>query len=922
MTLLFTDIEASTQLWERAPDMMEAALERHDAIVRAAIDSAGGYIFKTMGDAFCVAFATCPAAIEAAIAAQSALQGEPWPIGAEIRARMALHTGTCQERDGDYFGPTVNRVARLLAIASGAQVILSGATAELLSDLSRDVATLRDLGPHRLKDLGRPERVFQLEARGIESNLAPLRSLDNPELPNNLPTLLSSFVGREHEVEEVRSLIGASRLVTLTGSGGSGKTRLAVQTAAELLDGKGEGVWLIELACVADEEQVPGAIASVLGMKESGEATALECVVDALAEQDVLLILDNCEHVVGTCAKFAELVIRHCPRVHILATSREPLGVDGERVYRVPSLAVPGDDVETLEEVERYDAIELFASRAADAGYVVGDEDAATVVAICRRLDGIPLALELAAARLSSMSPRQLHDRLDQRFRLLTGGSRHAMARQQTLQAMVDWSYGMLGRPEQSVLQRLSVFLGGFELEAAESVCSSAEVDEFDVVNILHSLVDKSLVVAEQGHANVRFRTLETIRQYGAQKLLETEGDDSVLAVRDRHAAFFLALVEQFRDGAGCGGAEEVAWYRRVDVEIDNLRAMVAHLSETPGRERELLDCALALEFYIGLWGRVELVPPVLAALERFDEAPSAFLAEATLMCAGMVDGFYGFESMQRERSVGLFNRALDMARQVGATGVEAMALAMQSTRVGRERRFDEATAMADEALGLAREAGDPMVLERTLFMSSLALVSQVGAEERHRRASLLHEVHDVARHRDDRLMLAVALQHLAYVDLDEGRLDSAKARASESLAYFEELGAQDAFQLARSQFLYIPVLLGEFDAIAPQLRASLRWARRVGPRVPVADMILVAATCATARGDSLVAATLYGARIRLGAEAQSAGRLFKSEKEKSMEDADLATLREHLGDEAFERAFAIGGEFSSAQACEFALGH
>lgn len=335
-------------MWENEPEAMAEALRRHDHVLREAITAAGGYVFKTVGDAFCAAFATPHAALESAITSQEQIAHEAWPTRRPIRVRMALHTGVCEERDNDYYGPVVNRTARLEGVAHGGQVLVSGATAELLGGMVVAGVSLKDLGPHRLKDLGRAEQVFQVEVDSLPSAFPPLRSLDNPELSNNLPSLLSPFVGRDRELAEVRELLGESRLVTLTGAGGSGKTRLALHVAADMLDGSGEGAWLIELASVIDPDQVPATVAAVLGVTAQQGRPLADTLVDTLSDQRLLLILDNCEHLVEASARLADQLSRRCPDVRLLVTSREPLGVDGERVYRVPSLSLPPRDTESL----------------------------------------------------------------------------------------------------------------------------------------------------------------------------------------------------------------------------------------------------------------------------------------------------------------------------------------------------------------------------------------------------------------------------------------------------------------------------------------------------------------------------------------------------------------------------------------------
>ena len=475
VTFLFSDIEGSTALWEQSADSMRPALARHDSLLRQAIEAGGGYVFKTLGDAFCAAFATAPEALAAALSAQIALAGEGWELPTPLLVRMALHTGSAEERDADYFGPPLNRVARLMAAGHGGQVLLSEVTQALVRDaLPRDV-TLGDLDLHRLKDLGRPERVFQLEHPALPADFPPLRSLDNPALPNNLPQQVTSFIGREKQLAEVKALLDRTRLLTLTGSGGSGKTRLSVQAAADVLDQYEGGVWLVELAALADAALVPQSVADVLGVKEQAGGTARQGLLDWLRPKRLLLILDNCEHLVTACAVLAAEILRLCPRVRLLASSREPLGVVGEQVYRVPSLSLPDPkQPQTVESLSQFEAVRLFIERAQAVQYSfsVTDANAPAVAQICWRLDGIPLALELAAARVRALPVEEINTRLDHRFRLLTGGSRTALPRQQTLRALIDWSYDLLNEEEQTLLARLSVFAGGWTLEAAGGVCA------------------------------------------------------------------------------------------------------------------------------------------------------------------------------------------------------------------------------------------------------------------------------------------------------------------------------------------------------------------------------------------------------------------------------------------------------------------
>jgi predicted ATPase/class 3 adenylate cyclase len=561
LTFLFTDIEGSTALLGRLGDGGYAQLlAGHHALVRSALAAHGGREVDTQGDAFFAVFSSPRGCVAAAVQMQQAIAAQAWPGGEQVRVRMGIHCGEAAQTVTGVVGLEVHRAARVAAAGYGGQVLVSEGAAVLVRDGLPAGVALADLGVHRLRDLGRPERIFQLTAAGLLAGFPPLRSLGNPALPNNLPAQLSSFIGRDREVAEVRALVESSRLVTLTGAGGCGKTRLGLQVAAELLDGSGDGVWLAELAAVTDEDAVPAAISQALRLAARPGRPVLEALLDALALQDVLIVADNCEHLIGGCAKTAEAIVRQCPRVHLLATSREPLGIGGEVIYRVPSLSLPGPGDSGPPAAGSSDAVALFAERARAHGVALPVDELAgpLAVSVCRRLDGMPLAIELAAARLRSMSLAELHGRLDQRFRLLTGGSRTALERQQTLRATVGWSYSLLTEAERALLGRLSVFAGGFGLDAAEAMGGSGGLDVLEVADLLGSLVDKSLVVAEPAGGTLRYRLLETVRLFAAEKLAEA---GEAAAVGAAHCAHFLALAEAA--AAPLTGPEQGQWLTR-----------------------------------------------------------------------------------------------------------------------------------------------------------------------------------------------------------------------------------------------------------------------------------------------------------------------------------------------------------------------
>src|SRR5277367_1274055 len=543
VTFLFTDVEGSTRRWEADADEMRIALAAHDEVLRTAIEGHGGWLFKHTGDGVCAAFASPRSAVDAAVAAQRAL---------ELPVRMGIATGEAELREGDYFGGVLNRAARVMAAGHGGQILLADSTAGLLSGVD-----LVDLGPRRLRDLPTPVGVFQVRAAGLRTEFPALRALDAS--PGNLRAATTSLIGRESEVGELQAAVKAHRLVTLTGVGGVGKTRLALEVAARLADEFPDGVWFFDLAAVADPAAVPDAVSAVLGITQQPDKSVSESVAAALEGRVRLLVLDNCEHVLDAAADLGEAILAHSATVKIVATSREGLGIADERLWPVPSLDV-GAGVDSA-------AVALFVERAQHVSprFTVGEDGEATaVVEICRRLDGIPLAIELAASRMASMTASEVRDRLDHRFRLLVG-SRRGLSRHQTLRHAVAWSYDHLDDAEKVLLERCSVFAGGFDLQSACAVAGSS--DEFATLDLLDALVRKSLLVADRSSGRTRFSMLETIRQFAEDQLV-AGGEAS--EIRAAHARYFaerdadiLALWDSPRQRAA---------YDWFTVELANLR--------------------------------------------------------------------------------------------------------------------------------------------------------------------------------------------------------------------------------------------------------------------------------------------------------------------------------------------------------------
>jgi predicted ATPase/class 3 adenylate cyclase len=591
VTFLFTDIERSSELWELHPQAMGRALAQHDDLLRGVFAEHDGQVFKTVGDAFCVAFASPSEAVLSAAAAQRKLATAAWEETGPLRVRMAIHSGEAEQREGDYFGQTLNRLARVLATGHGGQTLLTNVTAEnVRPGLPHDIS-LRDLGERRLKDLSRPERIFQLVIKDLPADFPPLRSLEI--LPNNLPAQVTSFVGRVREVSEVKRLMGTTRLLTLTGPGGTGKTRLSLQVAADILDRFPHGVWLVELATVSDPALLPETIASAVDIREEPGASPLATLTEVLRTRKLLLVLDNCEHLVAACAQIASTLLRHCPDLKIIASSREPLSIEGETVWAVSALAVPEMDLQDsspeFKDLENLEAVQLFVERAAAVrpDFTLTPENAPLVAKICWRLDGIPLALELAAARIKVLPLTQILARLDDRFRLLTGGSRTALPRQQTLGALIDWSYDLLSEPERILLRRLSVFVAGRTLEMVEEVCSGDGLDQADIFDLLSSLVEKSLVMIEPGpKGENRYTMLESIWDYADERLAQ-HGETE--RYRRKHLDYFVGFAETAEPYLT--GPEQKTWLEKLSAEHHNLNRAL----RTSLEKKETISAGLRL---------------------------------------------------------------------------------------------------------------------------------------------------------------------------------------------------------------------------------------------------------------------------------------------------------------------------------------
>ena len=772
VTLLLADVEGSVRLWEADRAAMRTAMKALEELADEAVQEHGGArpVEQGEGDNLVAAFVRASDAVACAVGIQTATERASDAV--RPRFRMAVHTGEVELRDeGRYDGETVNRCARLRDSGHGGQVLLSRTTHDLVADRLPDGVTLTRLGTYRLRDMARPEEVYQVDHPDLGSTFPPLRTLGGP--PNNLPRQLTSFIGREAEMAAVTEILTEARLLTLTGSGGCGKTRLGVQVAASLLDDYPDGVWWVDLARVSDPTLVAGALAVVLGVQEPLAASVAEAVRGHLSTSHSLLVLDNCEHLIEACAELAGGLLGSCPGVRILATSREPLGVLGEVAWRVPSLEVPEEGEANVASLSQCEAVRLFIDRALQVrpNFQVTNDNAPAVAEICSRLDGIPLAIELAASRTRMMTPDQIVAGLGDRFRLLTGSGRGLLPRHQTLRASVEWSYDLLGPGEQTMLDRLSVFRGSFTLDAAEDVCTGEGIERIQVLELLSDLVDRSLVQVEEEQREARYRLLETIRQYGAERLAGDEDE-----VRTRHLDHYVALAE--RAEPGLEGSELMDWLDRLDLELSNLRAAMDH-GQRSGQQEKVLRIAAAAWKH---WMIRGYITEGHARVEVAMEAPGIDpLVRARALVGVCQNAILEYSPTW---ALAFAEEALTLAREVGDERTVGRALATLGVTYGFRAVDTEAT--IDDAIEVCTRTGDALFLCTALHARFQQRVAR-GEIRSARRAA--EEAVEHARATGDLHALSVMLGPYAWVLMAEACLDAARAAYAEGLELSRDLG-------------------------------------------------------------------------------------------------------------------------------------
>ena len=892
VTFLLTDIEGSTRLWETVPEAMEVALERHNRLITEVIGGHSGVVVTSRGegDSFFAVFSSAVAAVEAAGACQLRLGSEAWPAGAALRVRMGLHTGEAHVLDGDYVDHApINRCARVKAAAHGGQVLATKTTRDLVEGRLGGGFRLKGLGEFRLRDLAEAELIYQLTHADLPADFPPPNTIH----VGNIPLPVSSFIGRERELEQTAAALGQARLITLTGVGGVGKTRLALQVAGQVAGRFGDGGWLCELALVRNAAGVDDAVAAVFSLTARAGQSTREALVEFLRAKQLLLVLDNCEHLLDAAADLAKVLARSCERLVILATSREGLGIEGERLVPVPSLGVPDADAD-LGTIREAEAVRLFAERAAAVkpGFQVTAGNATAVTAVVRRLDGIALAIELAAARVPAMTVAELARRLERSFAVLAPGPRGAVAHHQTLRATIDWSFQLLAGPEQALLARLAVFVGGCTLEAAEAVCSGEGIDPDAVFGLLAGLVTRSLVVAEEYGPQTRYRLLETIRQYGEERL-EAAGEAG--RWRARHASYYADLLSRVRDHAH-DPDQEMFWAVQLGAELDNLLAAWSWAIGTgnAGTAFQILagfaPCEVWTVYPLKLAGEAALGLPGAAEHPGYPLA----LAVSALFASIRAD-VTGAEELCRRAA------EANVRRDTRDWRVEATICVARSNIAASSGAFADAARLAEQAAGLSQANGD--LADASVELAG-AVAYYVLAGDAPKGVPLAHEALALARQVGAPALIATALLEVgaAVAQTDPGQ---ARAYLRESRELSTALGYQSARDLVWAA--EIALLLNDRPATLELGRSAIRGLRWGGDRLRMGITLHILAGTLAATWPDAAAIILGAAEAHVLVSARTAQQIN-------------STVAAALGEEHARELRARGADMDWDQAVAYTL--
>ena len=898
VTFLFTDIEGSTKLAQQYPEAMSALLARHHEILKQAIETQHGFVFRVIGDSFSAAFHSASDALNAALDAQRMLHNEAWSP-APIKVRMGINTGAAQvdrgSKENTYSGyATLALTQRIMSAGHGGQILLSQSAYDLTRDGLPEKAQLVDMGERRLKDVLRPEHLYQLSTPDLPSEFQPLNTFE--AFPHNLPTQLTSFVGREKERTEIKAMLGSARLITLTGSGGTGKTRLSIEVGMELLPDFANGVWLIELAPLADPSQIIPAMAQVFGLQELPFNPFARIVMDYLRDKKLLLILDNCEHLIEACARLADDLLHQCTGLKILASSREALGIAGEVAYRIPSLA---DSESTQLFLER--------ARAVNPSFNLTKSNASAVAQICSRLDGIPLAIELAAARTKLLSVDQISARLDDLFRLLVGGSRTALPRQQTLRALIDWSYNLLSEEEKQLLRTASVFADGWTLDALEAVS-----EDPNAIEHLEGLVNKSLVVTEERGSEMRYFLLETIRQYAREKLFEAK---QASVARDRHFMYFDGLSEKMWE-AFRSSTDQLAWRDKVDDELENLRAALEWALENnlEGAIHLVANFCIVSSWISGLREDLALVK---SAIERIKSLPPVEgdahiqrqkLIARALFALGMVDMGRGSSSIRA------LQEAIAISRFTGDRRMLGYSLEMYFT-AARFGEAPEAAEAAQEGLSIfTEEINDTWGLGMA-YQNMVIIAAQKG--DLSEKEKYLGKLKELLRDVPISFQSGVFFLGIAFEESERGNYETAKQIFENGLNIFRRIRNRNFETIFLSELGHIARRTGDIKRARKNYSESIKGWQHLGNRAAVAHQLECFGFLAIHDEEPPRAIKLFGAAGALRERSQSP----MSDEERVEYDQFVAQLRGMLSEAEFNALWAEGRSMTMEQAIELALG-
>lgn len=915
VTFLFTDIEGSTRLLQRLGDRYSRVLADQRSVLRAAFERHSGQEVDTQGDAFFVSFPRASHALAAAVEIQRALAEHPWPDAVEVRVRIGLHTGEPGLAGEGYTGIDVHRAARIAHAGHGGQTLLSETTALLARDELPEGVRLRDLGEFHLKDLARPERIYQLDIAALPSKFPPLSV--PARAPDNLPRHLSPFVGRRREIAQVIERVNRGRLVTLVGPGGVGKTRLSIEVASRVAGSFPQGVWFVELAPLQDPSLLAQTVGQVLGVREEASQPTMATLIELLRLKSTLLVLDNCEHVIEACAELVSTISTACREVRILASSREALSVPGEVVYSVPSLAVADpDELPDLAELREIESVHLFLDRvrAFRSDFALDSHNAPAIAQICKRLDGIPLAIELAASRVRVLSVDQIATRLDDRFNLLTGGLRTALPRHQTLRATIDWSYQLLSEAERTLFRRLSVFVGGWTLEAAEAVCAdpdqaaSQNLPPGKVLELLAQLVDKSLVMKEDREGAARFHRLETVRRYALDKLVES---DEVEDLRNRHLEWFLAFAETAEPHLD--GPEQVEWLMRLDRERDNLRAALEWCQQSIGRTESGLRLASAITNFWYSRGNFSEMRVRLKALLSAPHEPVEGAARAKAL-ATAADLAYRQSDFQTTSD--LFAQSLEIYRSLGESGRHGMAIALiglgnVATEVGD---YESAPELFEEGLALMRQIEDHQGIAhalRNLGWCAMRPGDYALAED------YLEQALDQFRQLGDSMGIASTLSGLGEVAIRQGAYESAQELLTESLSLRRQLGNKWGIAASLGSLGWVALRQGDIPGARAHLAESLGVRTEIDDVGGIAWCLERLAEAAGEEGEIERQVRVFGAAAAL----RESVRAVIDPADQPAYEATLDAARTTLGERAFVAAWDAGRRLTRDEAIAHALG-